>query len=229
MARRCRQLVPLLWQRNWEFDEARFDALRIASINDLPIAEAAQFRWPRHAPGRPSGLTELGSGRAAARQPGRSVAERADVIPGEVCVRFRRRQPCDHQPGDRSRQRQPLSFLSGGRRRWPPPSWRRIDAWFESRSLRRCAKKRMPTGRWSRCWLPVNAHFRSGKRVCLVGVFALDDTRIVSPIGYKAISLPGPTRWTAPCAALGRNPSEAHHLAEEAVGAIQGALVLPGP
>ena len=48
---------------NWEFDDQGFMQRRIASINDLPIAESdRKFHWP--APGRRPdvhpGLTELG-------------------------------------------------------------------------------------------------------------------------------------------------------------------------
>ncbi len=48
---------------NWEFDDRGFMQRRIASINDLPIAESdRKFHWP--APGRRPdvhpGLTELG-------------------------------------------------------------------------------------------------------------------------------------------------------------------------
>ena len=47
---------------NWEFDASGFMALRYASINDLPIAEAdRKFRWPqgRRPDDHPS-LTDLG-------------------------------------------------------------------------------------------------------------------------------------------------------------------------
>ncbi len=47
---------------NWEFDEHGFMRLRIASINDLPIAESARkFHWPSgRRPDDHPGLTELG-------------------------------------------------------------------------------------------------------------------------------------------------------------------------
>ena len=47
---------------NWEFDEHGLMRLRIASINDLPIAEAdRKFRWPQgRRPDDHAGLSELG-------------------------------------------------------------------------------------------------------------------------------------------------------------------------
>jgi nuclear transport factor 2 (NTF2) superfamily protein len=47
---------------NWEFDEHGFMRRRIASINDLPIAESdRKYRWPLgHRPDDHPGLTELG-------------------------------------------------------------------------------------------------------------------------------------------------------------------------
>ena len=47
---------------NWEFDEGGYMRLRIASINDLPIAESERlFHWPQGArPQDHAGLSELG-------------------------------------------------------------------------------------------------------------------------------------------------------------------------
>lgn len=47
---------------NWQFDQQGYMELRIASINDLPIAAAARlYHWPSgHRPGDHPGLTELG-------------------------------------------------------------------------------------------------------------------------------------------------------------------------
>ena len=47
---------------NWEFDAGGLMRRRIASINDLPIAEGERlFRWaPRPRPQEHPGLTDLG-------------------------------------------------------------------------------------------------------------------------------------------------------------------------
>ena len=47
---------------NWEFDDKGLMRLRLASINDLPIAESARlFHWPLgRRPDDHPGLSELG-------------------------------------------------------------------------------------------------------------------------------------------------------------------------
>lgn len=47
---------------NWEFDESGYMAVRLASINDLPIAEAERkLRWPQgRRPDDHPGMSELG-------------------------------------------------------------------------------------------------------------------------------------------------------------------------
>ena len=71
-----------------------------------------------------------------------------------------------------------------------------------------------------------DSYFRSGRRVCLIGAFALDESR---DLFAKAInSYFG--RWVAHLAEAltrtGHSPAKANELAEETVGAIQGALTL---
>ena len=77
-----------------------------------------------------------------------------------------------------------------------------------------------------RMWEAVDQYFRSGRRICLVGAFALDATRdrfAASIQGYFQ-------RWIAALRdALirgGRDGAAAALDAEEAVLGIQGALVL---
>ena len=71
-----------------------------------------------------------------------------------------------------------------------------------------------------------DAYFRSGRRVCLVGVFALGEVR--DRFGEQVASYF--TRWrdalAAALARAGLPAAEADDRAEEAVLAIQGALVL---
>ena len=61
VARRRGQWFRSYGNENWEFDAEGLMHTRIASINDLPIAEAsASSTGRRPAAGRPSRLTELG-------------------------------------------------------------------------------------------------------------------------------------------------------------------------
>jgi hypothetical protein len=75
-------------------------------------------------------------------------------------------------------------------------------------------------------WKNADAYFRSGGRICLVGAFALDETRerfAATINGYFR-------RWidalTGALVRSGRPASEATAAAENAVFGIQGALVL---
>ncbi|MBX9758140.1 MAG: TetR/AcrR family transcriptional regulator [Beijerinckiaceae bacterium] len=72
----------------------------------------------------------------------------------------------------------------------------------------------------------VQAYFRSGRRVCLVGAFALDDARSLFGLSIRAYF----SRWiealAMALAARGHGRRKAHARAEEIVLAIQGAIVL---
>ena len=62
MARRQQEMVLLLRNENWLFDEIGLMSLRIASINDLPIKESERrYHWPlgRRPDNRPS-LSDFG-------------------------------------------------------------------------------------------------------------------------------------------------------------------------
>lgn len=117
-------------------------------------------------------------------------------------------------------------FFPGGKEEMAAAVLAEIDAWFEERvyrPLRECADPGDAIREM--CRLTAD-YFRSGRRVCLVGAFALDDVRdrFSGRIrGYFA-------GWTAALAAAlekaGRPAGTAGEIAEEAVIAIQGALVL---
>lgn len=73
-------------------------------------------------------------------------------------------------------------------------------------------------------WVNVNDYFRAGGRICLVGAFALHDTRerFFSAIAGYFI------RWidALRSALMRAGCADAQTLAEEGVCGIQGALVL---
>jgi AcrR family transcriptional regulator len=75
-------------------------------------------------------------------------------------------------------------------------------------------------------WDEVDAYFRSGRRVCLVGAFAIDETRDRFAVPIRSYF----RRWIAALAGTlarsGMNDAAAHRLAEEAVVSIQGALTV---
>ena len=72
----------------------------------------------------------------------------------------------------------------------------------------------------------VDSYFYSGKRICLVGVFALDDTRELFAARINAYF----SCWTKALIAALKHPGlsakDARESAEDVVAGIQGALVL---
>lgn len=101
-----------------------------------------------------------------------------------------------------------------------------IDSWFDSHVFSVLRSPAPPRDGISAMFKAVVAYFRSGRRVCLVGVLALGDTRDVFACAVRNYF----TRWVAALAdALvrsGWDTTAATALAEEIVAGIQGAIVL---
>lgn len=116
-------------------------------------------------------------------------------------------------------------FFPGGKEQMAAEVLTHIDAWFV-REIFMPLETADPQAAIAQMWTAVDDYFRSGKRICLVGAFALDETRdrFAGPIRsyFK--------RWTGALGtALIRDGAPAGHarqLAEDAVSGIQGALVL---
>lgn len=116
-------------------------------------------------------------------------------------------------------------FFPGGKEDMAAAVLADVDAWFEHfvfKPLRRDAPAQAIAGMWR----AVDEYFHSGRHICLVGAFALDETR-----DRFAAAIQGYFRgWIeALCDALvrsGRDAATAAQDAEEVVLGIQGALVL---
>nr|WP_205932357.1 TetR/AcrR family transcriptional regulator [Rhizobium leguminosarum] len=116
-------------------------------------------------------------------------------------------------------------FFPGGKEEMAGAVLADVDAWFEQ-AIYQPLRKDDAREAIAAMWTNVNDYFRSGHRICLVGAFALDETRerFSAEIGDYFI------RWIdALRSALmraGCPEGEAQPLAEEGVAGIQGALVL---
>ena len=101
-----------------------------------------------------------------------------------------------------------------------------IDGWFETRLFRPLRESPDPGAAVAAAFEDVDAYFRSGQRVCLVGAFALGDARDRFGTAVNAYF----ARWIAALAdafiRAGRASAQAQELAEEIVLEIQGAIVL---
>jgi TetR/AcrR family transcriptional repressor of lmrAB and yxaGH operons len=116
-------------------------------------------------------------------------------------------------------------FFPGGKEEMAAAVLAEIDSWFEQhifRPLREEDPRRAVPGMVR----SVDGYFRSGCRVCLVGAFALGDVRDRFADAIRSYF----AAWTDALAQGlergGLAEDEARDRAEEAVAAIQGALVL---
>lgn len=116
-------------------------------------------------------------------------------------------------------------FFPGGKEEMALHILAHVDAWFVEHIFEPLEREKTHDA-IAQMWRCVDEYFRSGRRVCLVGAFALDETRdrFADPIRHYFV------RWIeALSGALRRGGIDATlagRLAEETVSGIQGALVL---
>ncbi|MFS8036780.1 TetR family transcriptional regulator [Xanthobacter sp. AM11] len=160
----------------------------------------------------------------------RTVTERADILPalGEV---FREHgfegASLAHITARTGLGKGSLyHFFPGGKEEMAQAVLAEIDGWFELHVFTPLRSSADPGAAVRDMLAQVDAYFRSGRRVCLVGAFALGDVRdrfARQVQGYFA-------RWRDALAAALREAGcaapVAQEKAEDAVLAIQGALVL---
>jgi TetR/AcrR family transcriptional repressor of lmrAB and yxaGH operons len=160
----------------------------------------------------------------------RTIAERSDVLPllAEVFRHygFEGASLARISAGTGLGKGSIYHFFPGGKDDMAAAVLAEIDAWFRLKvfaPLREGADARAGV---DAMFDAVEAYFQSGQKVCLVGVFALgcERDRFAAQVrDYFA-------EWIGALAAAlrrgGRGADGAQALAEEVVGAIQGALVL---
>ncbi|MFK0164700.1 TetR/AcrR family transcriptional regulator [Rhizobium sp. NPDC090279] len=116
-------------------------------------------------------------------------------------------------------------FFPGGKEQMAAEIMAHIDAWFVAEMFRPLEEGE-PHEAISSMWETTDSYFRSGRRVCLIGAFALDETRD----HFSAVILGYFHRWIEALAGAltraGMASIEAQALAEETVVGIQGALML---
>lgn len=99
-----------------------------------------------------------------------------------------------------------------------------VEAWFEAEVYRPLRDAEDPRAAVSAMFAAVDGYFRSGRRICLVGAFALDATRDRFAAAVQDYFV----HWIAALAACLKrgDAKQSRALAETAVAGIQGALVL---
>lgn len=117
-------------------------------------------------------------------------------------------------------------FFPNGKEEMATAVLAEIDQWFEANVFTPLAKTDRAEQAIAQMFAAVETYFRSGRRVCLVGVLALSDTRDRFARTVKSYF----ARWIEVLAhaleKAGHGSAEARALSEEIVGGIQGAIVL---
>jgi len=160
----------------------------------------------------------------------RTVAERADVVAALAEV-FREHGFAGASMTDISRRTglgkgSLYHFFPDGKNEMAEAVLDDVSAWFETNVFAPLREEANVARAVKQTFGAVDHYFRSGKRICLVGAFALDETRDQFADRVNTYF----TAWTeALTAALmrgGCTPAKARVAAEEVVAGIQGALVL---
>lgn len=160
----------------------------------------------------------------------RIVHERADVLPalGEVFREHGFEGASLALIGERTGlgKGSLYHFFPGGKEEMAEAVLAEIDAWFAREVFAPLREAKDARAAVVAMLTSVAAYFRSGRRVCLVGVFALGDTRDRFAQRVDAYFSAWQEALAAALLRLGHKKTAAASLSEEAVAAIQGALVL---
>nr|WP_156964680.1 TetR/AcrR family transcriptional regulator [Methylocapsa aurea] len=117
-------------------------------------------------------------------------------------------------------------FFPGGKQEMAAAVLDEIDGWFHRNVFAPLRQDPDAGGAIEQMLQAVEAYFRSGQRVCLVGVFALGDARDRFRIQVRTYFVAWTNDLTDALMRSGHDAVTARELSEETVGSIQGALVL---
>ncbi|HEY1858571.1 TetR/AcrR family transcriptional regulator [Acidocella sp.] len=159
----------------------------------------------------------------------RTIFEKADVIP--LLAEVFRELGYEGATLSRITERTGLSkgslyhFFPGGKEEMAAVVLDHVHGWFIEHIFKPLEEDE-PIAAIVGMWQAVDVYFCSGQRICLVGVFALDETRDRFPQAINRYFI----RWIDALARalvrIGKDKKTAALLAENAVLSIQGALVL---
>lgn len=118
------------------------------------------------------------------------------------------------------------NFFPGGKEEMAEAVLANIDGWFRDQVFQPL-RERADAGQGVADMLTaVGRYFLSGRKVCLVGVFALGHERDRFAVKVRAYFAEWVDALVSALERGGRTPAAARELAEDVVGGIQGALVL---
>ncbi|MDX8528849.1 TetR/AcrR family transcriptional regulator [Mesorhizobium sp. MSK_1335] len=117
-------------------------------------------------------------------------------------------------------------FFPGGKEEMGRAVIAHIDGWFEDNVFAPLCDSSDPLAGIEHMLTATDSYFRSGRRVCLIGAFALDESRDLFAGQIRDYFGRWIIRLAETLARMGLGTVEASELAEETVAAIQGALTL---
>ncbi|HKP24601.1 MAG TPA: TetR/AcrR family transcriptional regulator [Dongiaceae bacterium] len=160
----------------------------------------------------------------------KTVAERADILPvlGEVFREHGFEGASLAVIGERTGlgKGSLYHFFPGGKEEMAEAVLTEIDAWFATHIFRPLREEKDAARAIGRTLKAVEDYFRSGRRVCLVGALALNDSRDLFARRIKSYFADWNEALTAALTRAGHDRKTARALAEDALAAIQGGLVM---
>ncbi|WP_215408185.1 TetR/AcrR family transcriptional regulator [Janthinobacterium sp. JC611] len=160
----------------------------------------------------------------------RVIAEREDVIPllGEIfrTYGFEGASLARISEGTKLGKGSIYHFFPGGKEEMAEAVLAQIDEWFKRHVFEPLVERANAVEGIRAMFDDVGRYFLSGRRVCLVGVFALGSERDRFADRVRDYFVAWIDALAAALVRTGREQLEANALAKEVVGGIQGALVL---
>jgi TetR/AcrR family transcriptional repressor of lmrAB and yxaGH operons len=117
-------------------------------------------------------------------------------------------------------------LFPGGKRQMAADVLAEIDGWFTRHVFTPLRETDDPRQGIAQMFTAVDAYFRSGRRVCLVGVFALGAARDEFAAAVRGYFKAWADALTLAFCRAGHGRGAAAELAEDVLAGIQGALVL---
>lgn len=160
----------------------------------------------------------------------RIIAEREDVIPllGEIfrTYGFEGASLARISEGTKLGKGSIYHFFPGGKEEMAEAVLVQVDEWFKRHVFEPLIERADAVEGIKAMFDDVGRYFLSGRRVCLVGVFALGSERDRFADRVRDYFAAWIDALAAALERTGRKPQEAKALSREVVGGIQGALVL---
>ncbi|MGR9169048.1 TetR/AcrR family transcriptional regulator [Rhizobium sp. KDH_Rht_773_N] len=159
----------------------------------------------------------------------KTVYERADIVP--LLAEIFRELGYEGTTLSRITERTGIGkgslyhFFPGGKEEMAAAVLADVDVWFE-RAVYEPLRRDDAAAAIDAMWANVMDYFRSGRRICLVGAFALDETRERFSPAIRDYFVRWIEALRRALVRAGCGEAAALAAAEEAVSGIQGALVL---